>query len=276
MPDSPIPGHITKEAAAKHVKRSYRALGRDLTAAMKVADADVLQHWKLSTKDGTVRNGLDVTVEMVTQLRDDGFNPTWYGSAAWLEDRYGLRAKETAQDESAEVVASKMRRTPTDAAKPGNKRDSGGGERATPLPDDVTFLKQMIRDMQREKREEMARSGEREKKLFEQLAVKDRQISAWDEVTQGLTRGLATGAIQPTLVSGRSPKDEHQQKPESSSASTDRQVAEVIDATPAPRKKPAAKKGNTRKPRQKKTQKKRQPKWYEMPTLKNVLSHRKP
>ena len=207
MPDSPIAGHITKEAAAKHVKRSYRALGRDLIAALKTGDADVLEHWKLSTKDEAVRSGTDVTVEMVTQLRDDGFNPTWHGSVSWLEDRYGLRSEEIAQDESGEVAKSHKGRKPADESNANGQQDEGGGERAAALPDDVAFLKDMIRNLQREKREEMVRNEEREKKLFEQLAVKDKQISAWDEVTQGLTRGLATGMITPTLLPGSTGRD---------------------------------------------------------------------
>ncbi|NQT11121.1 MAG: hypothetical protein HQ582_00130 [Planctomycetes bacterium] len=180
-----------------------------------------------------MRNGLDVTVEMVTQLRDDGFNPTWYGSLAWLEDRYGLRSEETGQDKNVEVVASRMHRTATDEAKPDDKQDAGGGERAIPLPDDTTFLKEMIRTLEREKSKEIERNEKREAKLFQQLEVKDKQISAWDEVTQGITKGLATGAIQPKLGSGMVPKDERQQGPESSAAPNERQVPEVIDATPA-------------------------------------------
>ena len=63
--------------------------------------------------------------------------------------------------------------------------------------DDATYLQQIIRTLEKEKELDRARYDGIIAKLFDQLAVKDRQISAWDEVTQGLTKALATGQLKP-------------------------------------------------------------------------------
>ena len=275
MSESPIAGHITKEAAAKRVQRSSRALGRDLTGALRTGDLDILQNWKLTTKDGTVHDGTDVTVDMVTQLRDDGFNPTWYGDASWLEENYGLRSEETTAATDSETTKPKAQAQPDDETTTKNAPVTEIEEPSSPLPDDVAFLKEMIRELRREKRDEMKRNEEREKKLFEQLAVKDKQISSWDEVTQGITRGLATGAIQPKLLRDVVPVEEHPTEQERPSPPTQEHVSEVIDTTPETVKKAPTKKGSPKKSPTKKTAIPPQPKWYEMPTFKNALSRRK-
>ncbi len=74
-PSPPLAGYHTKREAEHHFNRSLRAIGRDLTAALKVADHDFLQHCKLRTEDGRLLSGTEITLaRLLPKLR---------GYAAW-------------------------------------------------------------------------------------------------------------------------------------------------------------------------------------------------
>jgi hypothetical protein len=269
-------GYVTRSAAPRTFNRSKRALERDLDNAYRAVDEDVLVAFRLVTKDGVKREAREVTTELVEELKNDGMNPVWWVSEAWLESTYGRRGepKPVQATKTSKRIEIGSARTKANEREARSGRSEHSDNDDVYLPDDIEFLKERIRTLEREKVEESIRNEKREAKLFEQLEVKDKQISAWDEVTQGIMRGLATGAIQPTLVSGTTPKEERGTKQERPSTPEAGQHSRVIDAAPGVPKKPAAKKGSVRKPRQKKTTNKRLPKWYEMPTFKNVLTRR--
>ena len=203
--------HLTRPAASKVYNRSKRALERDLEDAYVAGDENVLAAFKLITNDDVIREAKNVSTELVQQLKMDGKNPTWCVSEAWLESTYG-RKGESKREQSQNTdghTEEEFRRTKPN----GTKRTFADEREGTNdpghdtidnmyLPDDTEFLKERIRTLEREKMDEIKRHEKRESKLFQQLEVKDKQISAWDEVAQGITKGLATGQIVSTLPPG--------------------------------------------------------------------------
>ena len=209
-------GYLTRPAASRVYNRSKRALERDLEDAYVAKDEDVLAAFQLVTNDRVKREAPAVTTKLVEQLKKDGKNPVWCVSEVWLEAKYGTKGEpKPEQTEKADRriekgtprrKSDKSERTASDGQK-----DTGESEHSeiddAYLPDNTEFLKERIRTLEREKSLEIERNEKREAKLFQQLEVKDRQISAWDEVTQGITRGLATGLITPTLLPGSTGQD---------------------------------------------------------------------
>ncbi|MBT6154956.1 MAG: hypothetical protein HOH82_09760 [Planctomycetaceae bacterium] len=252
MPIKPPAGCLTRPEAAKLFNRSQRALERDLNLALSMQDADVLDHWRLVTKDGEVRQAADVVTNDVKQLVTDGMTPTWYIKEEWLEQEYGRKG--TPKPSKSQESSGPSHHSTQQA------EDSGSSSDTTPIPTiepplhgDIAFLHERIRTLEREKKDEAQRSDSREAKLFEQLAVKDRQISAWDEVTQGLTRGLATGQLVPSLLTGPSPTTPARSvaNPTDSPSQSVQDATVVKDSSPASRKKSPAKKRSKSKPKQK-------------------------
>jgi hypothetical protein len=203
MPIKLPEGFLTRPEAAKLYNRSQRALERELDPALAMHDEEILIHWKLLTKDGKVQEASEVTTEIVKQLVADGMTPTWCVEGSWLEEKYGRKGEPRPQ---TKVEPPASNRSPTsqnrtDPAPAG--QTSERGEASHYLQRENEFLKERIRSLEHEKQEELKRNEKREAKLFEQLEVKDRQISAWDELTQGITKALATGQIAPSLTAGR-------------------------------------------------------------------------
>lgn len=239
-------GYLTRPAASKVYNRSKRALERDLEDAYVADDQDVLAAFQLVTNDRDKREARAVTTELVEQLKMDGKNPVWCVSEAWLESKYGRKGESRPEPRQSDEKPDKQETPPPKSSNrsedlPGDRGETGTTESGevehSYLPDDVEFLKERIRTLEREKRQEIERNEKREAKLFEQLAVKDKQISAWDEVTQGITRGLATGAIQPKLIHGTVAGDGPVRRPESSPVSPEGPSSEIIDtATVTPSK----------------------------------------
>jgi hypothetical protein len=119
--------------------------------------------------------------------------------------------------------------------------------------------------------------------LFAQLEVKDKQISAWDEIMQAMTKGLATGQLLPQLQTGRPTKAASN---DTVSANADRTA--VSDAVEVKSRIKQPKKGNaasrkaarpvpkttTKKSAKRQSSKKKlttKPKWHEMPTFSRLL-----
>lgn len=292
------PNHLTRPAASKVYNRSKRALERDLEEAYKARDDNVLAAFKLVTNDGTIREATEVTTDLVEKLKMDGKNPTWCVSDAWLESTYGRKGepKPDQKDEVEEHAAKTGSAAVSDRREEENESDDGsdagrsktGDAGSGYLPDDINFLKERIRTLEQEKLAEIQRNEAREAKLFEQLAVKDKQISAWDEVTQGITRGLATGQIT-ALPGGRERQssspvtganvDSKRQSTAAdrneTSAVEDGEVVEVKEPTKSKTKqqKSASRKKTTATRKKKSSTKKPQkPKWYEMPTFRRLIS----
>jgi hypothetical protein len=166
---------------------------------------------------------------------------------------------------------------------------------------DTAFLRDIIRRLEREKEQEQERHDRIVAKLFGELDVKNKQISAWDELTQGLTKALATGQIAPNLgllVAGVQSDKPRVNETGSAAQRRDPQNATVISATPAPAtnrskageegtampsKRPARRKAKSstlktaaEKPVARnqltKTALPRKHKWYDLPTVRRIFS----
>jgi len=111
-------------------------------------------------------------------------------------------------------------------------RNSERDERVrTLLPDNVEYLKERILELEYEKEVDRHRHTKFENKLWKEITVKNQQISSWDEVTQGITKGLATGQLTPQLSRGAPPENaEREAKPSDSSGKQRRFVeAEFVE-----------------------------------------------
>lgn len=143
MPQSPIPGFATIKSASAIFKRSKRQLKRDLADAMLAADEDVLKHFKLLTQDGLMREGPEITNELIKKLRTDGKNPTWYVRLSWLQKRTIPRRPEFQESEDAE---------PEGIAAPKSANESGGEEPQSAANSEIVILlKEQISDLKEDK-----------------------------------------------------------------------------------------------------------------------------
>jgi hypothetical protein len=269
-------GYVTRPAASKVYNRSKRALERDLDDAYTANDEDVLAAFQLVTNDDTKRGAREVTTELVEKLKKDGMNPVWCVDEVWLESTYGRKGE--TKPELPQEPRPHFAKKPTNA-----KHDRGGGTKpeargtdgeedhsdadSSYLPDDIVFLKERIRTLEHEKTEEIERHERRETKLFQQLEVKDKQISAWDELSQGLTKALATGQLMPTALP--SPASARRSSQHSTAAESKREQTRTVVVAESPE--PAAagvhvasakktEKGTGRKTRPRKPKAKTQPK----------------
>lgn len=206
---------ITILEASKLVRRSERSLQRDINAALVAGqDAEtkpaILEHLVLQLKEGDETRqvpGVDCNTSDAERARDEGKQPTWLLERSWTISEYGL--KPSAPDASmseAEVEDTNLSAEQDSQSVPGHGDAISQATRieTSALPDNVAFLKQRIVTLEQEKQvevqryeREVERNEKREQELFEQLKVKDKQISAWDEISQGLTKGLATGQLRP-------------------------------------------------------------------------------
>lgn len=221
---TPPDGFLTRPEAAKLYRRSRRALERDLDRALVMADPDVLSHWCLVTKDGALRPAAEVVTDEVKKLVTDGMTPAWCIEASWLEQEFG-RKESSRRPRPREFKNS----TPQSDIEPEESGPAVQVESSmhSRLLDEIATLKERLHNLDLEKRHESERSEKREQKLFEQLAVKDKQISSWDEITQGLARGLATGQLVPSLTSSQ--YQPSASNPDSSTTDSDTtQVASVV------------------------------------------------
>ena len=201
MPIKPPTGFATRPEASKLFNRSQRQLERDLDVAYLAEDHEILCRYKLMTKDGQLRDAKDVTTQQVKQLQSDGMIPVWYVETSYLEQEYG-RKGEPKPAKSHENVAVTSQKVPNAAENdPAEGQADGGKSQGSPLLfRDAEFLLERVRTLEQLNQQEKQRHDRIVEKLFEQLDVKDKQISAWDEVTQGLTKGLATGQLAPRLL----------------------------------------------------------------------------
>jgi hypothetical protein len=211
-----------------------------LEVAQAVSDEKVLTAFQLVTNDGVKREAPTVTTELVEKLKKDGMNPVWCVSEAWLESKYGRKGEPRPEQtesgsgrEEKPVPPSELNGNGNPSSKTPSKKPDSSPEQVdhNHLPDNIEFLKERIRVLEQEKQREIERNERREAKLFEQLEVKDNQISAWDEVMQGLTRGLATGMITPTLPAG-STAQSNKQEADTGTASAPKSPKTEISAAP--------------------------------------------
>ena len=90
-----IPAHITKKEVEERFDRSHRSLTREFSRAIRVGDTEVLQHLKLLTEDGEIRDGSEVSLAEIQELSNQGLMPTWYVQTDWAEQKYGAKSKQT-------------------------------------------------------------------------------------------------------------------------------------------------------------------------------------
>ena len=297
MPGNSLQGYVTRPQAAKRYNRSQRALERDITLALAIQDEDVLSHWKLATKDKHVFDAFSVTTKQVDELVEEGMVPTWHVEELWLETQYGRKGespKPMESDTSDSTAPRAQEPIETESAQPAGKaRRTTSRDELHSLPDDVEFLKERIRTLEQEKREEADRNEKREAKLFEQLAVKDTQISAWDGVTQSLTKALATGQLKPDfgtmLLTSPNPAEKsdirdpnvqdaevaHSDARKSSKPAKQSTTAHSRKTPPRQTKNPAVPKHKRPKAKKKTvTKPPPKPRWYDTPTISRFLSRK--
>lgn len=290
MPIDIPSGYLTRAEASKLYNRSQRALERDLDVALVTEDAESLRHWKLVTKDRQIREGQQVSTELVKQLFGEGMTPTWCVEGDYLEQRFGRKGDPKPPSRNSTPPAEPL--PPTDDDQP----EPRPAPQTTRDFNDTDFFKERISALELEKQQERERHDRIVAKLFEQLEVKDKQISAWDEVTQGLTRGLATGQLTPSVLLAKPVADpDHGQAStrsdfqpdqpaaeydtESTNVEVNTDVTDAADDDNIPAKRSSARRSPSRKTKSSSTNhrqsaEKPKPKWYEMPTFKHFLSRK--
>jgi hypothetical protein len=269
MPLATIPGFIKKRTASQQFRRSPRQLTRDITIALEMRDDTVLPHLKIRNEDGSVIDGQTATPNIIKKLRNEGRNPMWYLRRDWLEKTYGLRT-------DSERPAGESREP--DEEEPTTAEQVSTGESVNPPI--VSLMQQSIRELKRDK--EM---------LTEQLKIKDEQIrettERWKEsnyISQGLNQRLEAMEkrfdLNTRLIS--EPSDQSgaiSKHPSPTEPGLDHvaKMAKQTSGSAAKRTNSKSKRGVGRRQSAPSPQAKKNhtPRWYEMPTLKKILSRGK-
>lgn len=233
-----------------------------------------------------MRDGGTVTLDVVKDLVTEGMNPAWCVSESYLAETFGIKGSPKPSKQDRETPAPSRTDRPSQP-KAGRSVSRSNSESDSP-PDDIEFFKDRIRILEQEKQREAERHDKLVANLFEQLAVKDRQISAWDDLTQNITKGLATGQLQPRLTQPDRPT--RKTGPSNGEDSQKEPPSGVIEVNSTRTKRKPQKKARTKKrtstskpkavkPKGKQARKTKKPatshNWYEMPTLTSLLRRRK-
>lgn len=115
MTPAVLQGFLNKKEIEANYGRSYRSLTRDITRAVKSGDADILRHLKLVTDDDTVREGSDVTLEMIQDLSNNGLRPMWLAEESWVAEWCAKRSAHRA-DEDASIQVEPRPESPVPPA----------------------------------------------------------------------------------------------------------------------------------------------------------------
>ncbi len=140
---------------------------------MELQDTKVLQHLRLSTEDGVKHEGVNVTKELIDDLKKKRQNPTWYVEAAWAEKTYEPKVHDEASDDQKSKQIENM--------KPASKSPEEGSER-TFGADYVALLERQIEDLKNDKaamREQIAQSTDtlrQNNKLQQELHILLKQM----------------------------------------------------------------------------------------------------
>ena len=140
---------------------------------MELQDTKVLQHLRLSTEDGVKHEGIQVTKELIDDLKKKRQNPTWYVEAAWAEKTYQPKVQDEASDDQKSKEFEKV--------KPDSKLSEEGSQR-TFGADYVALLERQIEDLKIDKaamREQIAQSTDtlrQNNKLQQELHVLLKQM----------------------------------------------------------------------------------------------------
>jgi hypothetical protein len=136
-----LDGFLSKKEIESAYGRSFRSLTRDITRAVKAGDADVLRHLKLVTEDELVREGTDVTLDMIQELSNAGQRPMWLVEEGWVADWITRRPTRR-----GETVASQ-------SSSPANTRAKEVHNSAPPVPAQsapAPLLLERIKDQQQQ------------------------------------------------------------------------------------------------------------------------------
>jgi hypothetical protein len=255
MANSPLQGFITKKDVAERFDRSHRSLTRDLSAAVRSQDIDVLQNLRLRTDDGKIQEGTEVSLEMIQDMSNRGLTPTWYLLESWVKERYGEDAQRH-QTQDALPDRSQLSPEMTDS-------------RTTEVE---SLLRERIRELERDKDD-----------LREELQIKNEQIGQANErgkETNVLMRDIhqLMGDMQnrllplPRNASGSESIPAVINPVEDSQATASALKDDSKTGSVAKSQRPSKKKSTAgRKQPQKKTDK-QEPKWYEIPTVNRFLN----
>lgn len=153
MPTSLIPGFISKKEATELYERSHRQLTRDVCDALLAQDAKVVPHLRLRTDDGQVREGREVTIELVKRLRLDGANPVWYLRSVWLDKTFGRRSEQRQQTQAADEPPPPEKRIPAGDFGDKDKLIAVYEATVAVLQDELKIKNQQIHDASERQRE---------------------------------------------------------------------------------------------------------------------------
>lgn len=156
-------GYLNKKQIEATYGRSYRSLTRDITNAVKVGDTKILQYLKLVTEDGKLREGSDVTLDMIQELSNSGLRPMWLAEETWVADW---------------VAKPKDRRGSVDA----NSQSPSEVQRPNAGPSSTTSPSQSItEDALQQRIEDLKQQNEM---LRGQLQIKDDQIRSTTQLAE--------------------------------------------------------------------------------------------
>jgi hypothetical protein len=167
MTTATLTGFLSKKEIEASYGRSYRSLTRDITKAVKAGNTDILRHLKLVTEDEAVREGTDVTLDMIQDLSNQGQRPMWLAEESWVADwctqRSVYRRDSTKQTE-VESASRPVTQSPS--------KDSSSASTPTQSAP-VEFLQQRIDDQKQQI--DILRG---------QLQIKDEQIRTANQLAE--------------------------------------------------------------------------------------------
>ena len=165
-----------------------------------------------------------MTAEMVKELVDTGMAPAWCIAEFFLQETYGRKGEP--RPSRSFMDADRNTRAAPSASQPSKSVEA--------IADDTAYLKQIIRTLEQKQGEERTATIKLWRNYSSSSTSKHRQISAWDEVTQGLTKALATGQLKPTagfLPTGNErPEREPSTRPDSTPPIQKVRTPTIIDA----------------------------------------------
>src|SRR3712207_1322058 len=101
MTTATIAGYLNKKEIEANYGRSYRSLTRDITRAVKSRDSEVLEHLKLVTDDNQIREGIDVTFDLIQELSNNGLRPMWVAEEMWVAKWCAKKLTHTEKDQES-------------------------------------------------------------------------------------------------------------------------------------------------------------------------------
>ena len=290
-PPPELQGYITKQQVAHLFPVSERTVQRYISNQVRTQNNEALSNLALVTDDGW-HPGTEVTSELIGEVNRAGQKPRWYIRPSFAETLFG----EKPDAQPFESPPPNATRPPTGSPVHGPSLEAEEGSPHRSSEPTSGFLMERITTLERQMREERERHDQLVAKLFAQLEVKDNQISAWDDVTQGLTKALATGQLAPdfsrmlnapanpssesetdsAVVDVLTPQEEKEKSTEPEPEVQPQSAPTKPPTKPGPTRKRRPAKSRTRKktPKSKPTKAKRkdpEPKWWETPTFNKLL-----